>query len=64
MTELTRYAETPGEDPYHLSSYVHALIKGLQGDASDPYKRVVATCKHFAGKSIKRTRWQAQTLTR
>lgn len=41
--------ETPGEDPFHLSSYVHNLIQGLQGDASDPYKRVVATCKHFAG---------------
>jgi beta-D-xylosidase 4 len=40
--------ETPGEDPFHLSSYVHSLIQGLQGD--DPkYKKVVATCKHFAG---------------
>ncbi|KAF2874785.1 glycoside hydrolase superfamily [Massariosphaeria phaeospora] len=47
-----RGQETPGEDPYHLSSYVHALIKGLQGDASDPYKRVVATCKHYAGYDI------------
>jgi beta-D-xylosidase 4 len=44
-----RGQETPGEDPFHLSSYVRALIKGLQGDASDPYKRVIATCKHFAG---------------
>ncbi|KAH7379267.1 glycoside hydrolase superfamily [Phaeosphaeria sp. MPI-PUGE-AT-0046c] len=47
-----RGQETPGEDPYHLSSYVRALIQGLQGDASDPYKRVVATCKHFAGYDI------------
>jgi beta-D-xylosidase 4 len=47
-----RGQETPGEDPFHLSSYVHALIQGLQGDASDPYKRVVATCKHFAGYDI------------
>jgi beta-D-xylosidase 4 len=47
-----RGQETPGEDPYHLSSYVHALIQGLQGDVSDPYKRVVATCKHFAGYDI------------
>ncbi len=41
--------ETPGEDPYHLSSYVHALIDGLQGGYDPKYKRVVATCKHFAG---------------
>jgi len=47
-----RGQETPGEDPYHLSSYVHALIQGLQGEVSDPYKRVVATCKHFAGYDI------------
>lgn len=44
-----RGQETPGEDAYHLSSYVKALIDGLQGNAKDPYKRVVATCKHFAG---------------
>ncbi|KAF2252937.1 glycoside hydrolase family 3 protein [Trematosphaeria pertusa] len=47
-----RGQETPGEDPYHLSSYVHALINGLQGNSLDPYKRVVATCKHFAGYDI------------
>jgi beta-glucosidase-like glycosyl hydrolase len=63
MTELTSSAETPGEDPYHLSSYVHALIKGLQGDASDPYKRVVATCKHYAGMLITRAIESVQTLT-
>lgn len=47
-----RGQETPGEDAYHLSSYVQALILGLQGSASDPYKRVVATCKHYAGYDI------------
>ncbi|KAF1359219.1 beta-xylosidase [Lizonia empirigonia] len=47
-----RGQETPGEDAYHLSSYVKALIQGLQGDATDPYKRVVATCKHYAGYDI------------
>jgi xylan 1,4-beta-xylosidase len=47
-----RGQETPGEDPYHLSSYVRALINGLQGDPSDKYKRVIATCKHFAGYDI------------
>ncbi|KAF2730214.1 1,4-beta-D-xylosidase [Polyplosphaeria fusca] len=44
-----RGQETPGEDPYHLASYVRALIAGLQGSPDDQYKRVVATCKHFVG---------------
>jgi beta-D-xylosidase 4 len=44
-----RGQETPGEDPFHLSSYVSALIDGLQGGVAPKYKRVVATCKHFAG---------------
>lgn len=44
------YPETPGEDAYHLSSYLHALIAGLQGGYDPKYKRIVATCKHFAGK--------------
>jgi len=43
-----RGQETPGEDPFHLSSYVHALILGLQGGLNPKYKRVIATCKHFA----------------
>jgi beta-D-xylosidase 4 len=44
-----RGQETPGEDPFHLSSYVRALIDGLQGGYDPKYKRVVATCKHFVG---------------
>jgi len=45
-----RGQETPGEDPFHLSSYVHQLISGLQGESDDePYTKVVATCKHYAG---------------
>ncbi|KAK0497845.1 glycoside hydrolase superfamily [Armillaria luteobubalina] len=44
-----RGQETPGEDAYHLSSYVHALVDGLQGGYDPKYKRIVATCKHFAG---------------
>lgn len=47
-----RGQETPGEDPYHLSSYVHALIDGLQGGYDPKIKRVVATCKHFAAYDI------------
>lgn len=44
--------ETPGEDPYHLSSYVHALIDGLQGGFNPETRKVTATCKHFAGYDI------------
>ncbi|TFK45792.1 beta-xylosidase [Heliocybe sulcata] len=45
-----RGQETPGEDPYHLSQYVYSLIQGLQGGVDpQPYFRVAATCKHFAG---------------
>ncbi|KAI1867610.1 hypothetical protein JX265_007412 [Neoarthrinium moseri] len=46
-----RGQETPGEDSFHIKSYVKALIKGLQGDDPD-YIKVVATCKHFAGYDI------------
>jgi xylan 1,4-beta-xylosidase len=45
-----RGQETPGEDPYRISLYVYQLITGLQGGLSpDPYYKIVATCKHFAG---------------
>ncbi|QSZ31219.1 hypothetical protein DSL72_000782 [Monilinia vaccinii-corymbosi] len=45
-----RGQETPGEDPFHISSYVNALVAGFQGGLDDlPYKKGVATCKHFAG---------------
>lgn len=50
-----RGQETPGEDPFHLSSYVKALIAGLEGTGDSAgnkdgkYKKVVSTCKHFAG---------------
>lgn len=53
-----RGQETPGEDPVHLSNYVKALIAGLEGvgdvDGSEggKYKKLVATCKHFAGYDI------------
>ncbi|RDL41531.1 uncharacterized protein BP5553_01510 [Venustampulla echinocandica] len=48
-----RGQETPGEDPFHLSSYVKQLIIGLQGGQdAQPYKKIVATCKHYAGYDI------------
>lgn len=43
-----RGQEVPGEDPFHLSSYVRALIEGLEGPQSQKYKKLIATCKHFA----------------
>ncbi|KAI1659770.1 glycoside hydrolase family 3 protein [Daldinia decipiens] len=47
-----RGQETPGEDPYHLSSYVTALIKGLQGGEDPDTLKVIATCKHFSAYDI------------
>ncbi|PSR80350.1 glycoside hydrolase family 3 protein [Coniella lustricola] len=66
-----RGQETPGEDAFHLSSYVKALIAGLQGTeyassgstsnnnhntnsntTTKSYRKVTATCKHFAGYDI------------
>ena len=43
-----RGQETPGEDPFHLTSYVNSLIQGLQGGKDPAFKKIVATCKHFA----------------
>ena len=43
-----RGQETPGEDPFHLQSYVKSLILGLQGGYDPVIKKIVATCKHFA----------------
>ncbi|EXJ61609.1 hypothetical protein A1O7_02037 [Cladophialophora yegresii CBS 114405] len=43
-----RGQETPGEDPFHLKSYVASLISGLEGSPDSKFKKVIATCKHFA----------------
>ncbi len=61
-----RGQETPGEDPFHLGSYVKSLIAGLEGGSESKYKRVVATCKHFVGYDMEdwngnfRYQWDAQ----
>ncbi|KAI2619617.1 glycoside hydrolase family 3 protein [Hypoxylon sp. NC1633] len=45
-----RGQEVPSEDPYHMSQYVMELIPGLQGGLqADPYYKLAATCKHYAG---------------
>ena len=42
-----RGAETPGEDVLRVKRYAASMIRGLEGP--EPERRVVATCKHFAG---------------
>ncbi|KAH7305955.1 glycoside hydrolase superfamily [Stachybotrys elegans] len=42
-----RGSETPGEDALRVSRYAGAMIRGLEGDKAE--RRIVATCKHFAG---------------
>lgn len=42
-----RGSETPGEDALHVSRYARAMVRGMEGDG--PERRVVATCKHYAG---------------
>ncbi|KAF3011532.1 hypothetical protein E8E14_009984 [Neopestalotiopsis sp. 37M] len=43
-----RGQETPSEDPFHVQSYVAALLSALE-DSSSGEKKVIATCKHYAG---------------
>jgi beta-D-xylosidase 4 len=45
-----RGQETPGEDPFHLSSYVKNLIDGLQGGEGKDTLKMGASIKHFAGR--------------
>ncbi|GBE86378.1 Probable exo-1,4-beta-xylosidase [Sparassis crispa] len=47
-----RGQETPGEDTFHLQSYVYNLLTGLEGGVEPQYKQVIATCKHYAGYDI------------
>lgn len=50
-----RGMETPGEDPRRIKGYVEALLAGLEGDDPDR-KKILATCKHYAGNDI--DRWE------
>jgi beta-D-xylosidase 4 len=48
-----RCQEVPSEDSFFISTYVNQLIPGLQGGLTgDPYFKLVATCKHYAGYDI------------
>jgi len=42
-----RGSETPGEDILRVKRYAASMIKGLEGPLEE--RRVVATCKHYAG---------------
>ena len=42
-----RGQETPGEDPFLTSQYVHTLIDGLQRGEDERYLKLAADCKHF-----------------
>ncbi|KUJ14582.1 glycoside hydrolase family 3 protein [Mollisia scopiformis] len=47
-----RGAETPGEDPFRIKGYTKSLLLGLEGDQS--FKKVIATCKHFAAYDLEK----------
>ncbi|KAK7962506.1 Xylan 1-4-beta-xylosidase [Apiospora aurea] len=56
-----RGQEVPSEDAFFASQYINQLIPGLQGgdpshNADNPYYKLVATCKHYAGYDIEN--WQ------
>ncbi len=42
-----RVSEGPGEDPYLVSRFARAKIRGLQGDMSSPENYVAACLKHY-----------------
>jgi xylan 1,4-beta-xylosidase len=42
-----RGSETPGEDILRVKRYAASMIRGLEGPLAE--RRVVATCKHYAG---------------
>ena len=42
-----RVSEGPGEDPYLVSRFARAKIRGLQGDMSNPENYVAACLKHY-----------------
>ena len=42
-----RGSETPGEDILRAKRYADSMVRGLEGNKTE--RRVVATCKHYAG---------------
>lgn len=44
--------ETLGEDPFRIQNYVKHLLLGLERDKSQPFKKVVASCKHYTAYNL------------
>jgi beta-D-xylosidase 4 len=51
-----RGMETPGEAVLVIQNYARNLIPGLQGGLNPDYKKIVATCKHYAAYDIENGR--------
>ncbi|KAJ4348030.1 uncharacterized protein N0V89_009402 [Didymosphaeria variabile] len=53
-----RGLETPGEDPFRISKYVEALLKGMEWSGKNPNttekRQILATCKHYAAYDLER----------
>lgn len=54
-----RGLETPGEDPFRISSYVKHLLRGMEWAGQDPdsvdeKRQIIATCKHYAAYDLER----------
>ena len=48
--------EVPSEDAFFMSTYVRHLVPAMQGGLhADPYFKIVATCKHYAGYDLEGT---------
>jgi beta-D-xylosidase 4 len=45
-----RGAETAGEDILRIKRYAAAIVRGVEGPG--PQRRIIATCKHYAGNDI------------
>jgi hypothetical protein len=43
----SRRGKTPGEGSFRIQNYVKGFFLGLEGDKSQPTKKIVATCKHY-----------------
>lgn len=54
-----RGSETPGEDSLQASRYAASIVRGLEGDQPDKERRIVATCKHYAGNDFEN--WNGTT---
>lgn len=48
-----RGSETPGEDALRVSRWARHIIHGLEGGDKN-HRRIVATCKHYAGNDFER----------